>query len=168
MIRRAKWLQQVDWTWINDLVLLSLFQMGILDWTGLNDRLHQATQAIWHLTAMHLCILPRIMKLESRVRETDTGLFNNPNLFFSRSMTQREWNTHGIQICCIEADAEKSHQEILLTTNRIEAIIENNCIFSRKWELTHDWIDHCSEEYCFLQAHMVDLESLSGLQQTAL
>ena len=87
---------------------------------------------------MHLCILPRIMKLESRVRETDTGLFDSPNLFFSRLMTQREWNTHGTQICCIEADAEKSHQETLLTTNQIEAIIENNCIFSRKWESTHD------------------------------
>ena len=37
MIQGAKWLQQVDWTQINDPVLLSLLQMGILDWTGPNN-----------------------------------------------------------------------------------------------------------------------------------
>ena len=88
MIRGAEWLQQVDQTWINDPVLLSLLQMGILDWTGPNNQLHQATQAIQHLTAMHLCILPRIMKLESRVRETDVGLFDSPNPISSRLMTR--------------------------------------------------------------------------------
>ena len=25
--------------------------------------------------------------------------------------------------------------------------MENNCIFSGKWEATHDWIDCCLEEY---------------------
>ena len=54
MIRGAEWLQQVDRTKINDLVLLSLFQMGILDWTRPNDRMHQATQAIQHSTTIHL------------------------------------------------------------------------------------------------------------------
>ena len=80
-----------------------------------------------------------------------------------------EWNAHRTQICRIKADAEKSCQETLLTTNQIkEAIIENNCIFSGKWEVTHDQIDHCSTEHHLLQACVVDLESLSGLQQTAL
>ena len=82
---------------------------------------------------------------------------------------EREWRAHGTQICWIEADAEKNSTEVLLTTNWIEeAIMENNCIFSRKWEATHDRIDHCSEEHRLLQAHMIDLKSLSGLQQTAL
>ena len=46
--------------------------------------------------------------------------------------------------------------------------MENNHIFSRKWEATHDWIDRRSAEHCLLQAHVVDLKGLSGLQQTAL
>ena len=80
-----------------------------------------------------------------------------------------EWNTHGTQIHCIKADAEKSCQETLSTTNRIEEVImENNRIFSGKWEATHDWIDRQSEEHLLLKTHVVELESLSGLQQTAL
>ena len=67
IIRGAEWLRQIDWIHINSPVLLSLFRMGILDWTRPNDRMHQATQAIQHSTAMHLYTLPRITKLESRV-----------------------------------------------------------------------------------------------------
>ena len=74
-----------------------------------------------------------------------------------------------MQICRIKADTEKSHQETLSTTNRIEEVImENNCIFSGKWEATHNRIDRCLEEHHILQAHVVDLKSLSGPQQTAL
>ena len=71
MTQGAKWLRVVDWTKINDPALLSLLQMGILDWKAPNDHLHQATQAIRHGTAMVLCFLPRILKLESQVREMD-------------------------------------------------------------------------------------------------
>ena len=46
--------------------------------------------------------------------------------------------------------------------------MENNCIFSRKWEATHDWINHRLEKHLLLQSHVVDLKSLSGLQQTTL
>ena len=46
MIQGAEWLQQVDQTQINDPVLLSLFWMGVLDWTGPNDHLHQTTQVV--------------------------------------------------------------------------------------------------------------------------
>ena len=49
-----------------------------------------------------------------------------------------------------------------------EAIMENNCIFSGKWEVTHDWIDCCSEEHLLFKTRVVELESLSGLQQTIL
>ena len=37
---------------------------------------------------MALCFLPRLLKLESQVRETDVGLFDSPNLFPSRLMMQ--------------------------------------------------------------------------------
>ena len=60
---------------INDLALLSLLWMGVLDWKAPNDCLHQVTQAIQHRTAIVLCFLPRIMKLESQVRKTDIRLF---------------------------------------------------------------------------------------------
>ena len=74
-----------------------------------------------------------------------------------------EWRAQGTQIWRIKADTEKSHQEVLLTTNRIEeAIMENNHIFSRKWETTHDWIDHWLEEHLLLKTCMVELESFGS------
>ena len=68
MICGAEWLRVVDRKKINDPSLLSLLCMGVLDWKAPNDCLHQATQAIRHGTAIALRFLPRIMKLESRVR----------------------------------------------------------------------------------------------------
>ena len=58
----------VDWTKINDALLLSLLHMGVLDWKAPNNHLHQAMQVIRHGTAIALHFLPRIMELESRVR----------------------------------------------------------------------------------------------------
>ena len=81
MIRGAEWLQQVDWTKINNPTLLSLLQMGVLDWKAPNDCLHQVTQVIRHGTTMALCFLLRISKLEFQVRETDVGLLDSPNPF---------------------------------------------------------------------------------------
>ena len=46
MIRGAEWLQMVDRMKISDLSLLSLLQMGILNWKVPNDHLHQVTQVI--------------------------------------------------------------------------------------------------------------------------
>ena len=61
---------------------------------------------------------------------------------------EHEWRAHRTQIRRIEADAEKNCQESLSTTNRIEEVImDNNCIFSGKWEAMHDWIDRRSEEH---------------------
>ena len=68
MIHGVEWLRVVDWTKINDPSLLSLLHMGVLDWKAPNNCLHQATQAIRHGTAIMLCFLPQIMKLESWVR----------------------------------------------------------------------------------------------------
>ena len=68
MICGAEWLCVVDWTKINDPSLLSLLRMGVLDWKAPNNCLHQAMQAIRHGTTIALCFLPRIIKLESRVR----------------------------------------------------------------------------------------------------
>ena len=41
-------------------------------------------------------------------------------------------------------------------------------IFSEKWETTHEHIDCWLEETLLLKNRVVDLESLSSLQQTAL
>ena len=80
-----------------------------------------------------------------------------------------EWRAHTTQICHIEANAEKHRQEVLTTTNVIENTIQqNNVIFSKKWEATHDRIDRRSEHICLLRNRVVDLEALSGLQQTIL
>ena len=68
MIQGAEWLREVDRMKINDAPLLLLLRMGVLDWKAPNNRLHQATQAIRHGTAIALRLLPRIMRLESRVR----------------------------------------------------------------------------------------------------
>ena len=58
---------------------------------------------------------------------------------------------------------------MLTTTNVIQDTIEkNNVIFSEKWGATHDCIDRRSEEIRLLKNQVVDLEALSGLQQTAL
>ena len=73
------------------------------------------------------------------------------------------------QIHCIEADAEKHWQEMLMTTNVIQDTIEkNNIIFAKKWEATHERINRHLEDICFLRNWVVDLKALSGLQQTAL
>ena len=80
-----------------------------------------------------------------------------------------EWRAHTTQICHIEADAEKHQQEVLTTTNMIQdAIKKNNIIFAEKWEMTHNHIDRHLEEVCLLKNWVVDLEALSGLQQTTL
>ena len=68
MIQGAEWLREVDRMKINDASLLSLLRMGVLNWKAPNNRLHQATQAIRHGTTVVLRLLPKIMKLESRVR----------------------------------------------------------------------------------------------------
>ena len=80
-----------------------------------------------------------------------------------------EWRAHTTQIRRIKADAEKHQQEVLTTTNMIEdAIQKNNVIFGKKWETTHNRIDHRSEDIHLLKNRIVDLEALSGLQQNAL
>ena len=80
-----------------------------------------------------------------------------------------EWRAHTTQIRRIEADAEKHRQEVLTTTNTIEdAIQKNNVIFGEKWEMTHNHINRRSEDIRLLKNRIVDLEALSGLQQSAL
>ena len=58
---------------------------------------------------------------------------------------------------------------MLTTTNVIQDAIEkNNVIFARKWEVTHDRVNHRSEEVHLLKNWVVDLKALSGLQHTTL
>ena len=80
-----------------------------------------------------------------------------------------EWRAHTTQICRIEADTKKHRQEVLTTTNVIQdAIEQNNIIFSEKREAAHNCINCHSEEILLLKNQVVDLEALTGLQQTAL
>ena len=80
-----------------------------------------------------------------------------------------EWRAHGTQIRRIEADAKRSHQEVSSTINQIEeAVMENNRIFAKKWEATHDQIDQRSEDHLLLKTCVLELEGLLGLQQTTL
>ena len=54
-------------------------------------------------------------------------------------------------------------------TNVIQDTIKkNNVIFAEKWETTHNRINHRLEDILLLKNCMVDLEALSGLQQTVL
>ena len=56
-----------------------------------------------------------------------------------------------------------------MMTNVIQDAIEkNNVIFTKKWEATHDQINHHSEDILLLKNCVVDLEALLGLQQTTL
>ena len=80
-----------------------------------------------------------------------------------------EWRAHVTQIRYIEVDTEKHQQEVLTMTNIIQDALEkSNVIFTKKWEVTHDWINCRSEDILLLKNQVVDLEALSGLQQTAL
>ena len=89
MIRGAEWLCVVDWTKINNASLLLLLRMGVLDWKAPNNRLHQATQVIRHGTTVTLRLLPRIMKLESRVRRVIRRRLKSSNTLLYRWMMLR-------------------------------------------------------------------------------
>ena len=68
MIRASYDLKLMDHEKVNDSVLLDLLKAGVYDWEKLNDRLHQATQAIRHSTAIHMRMLAKHMQLEDKVR----------------------------------------------------------------------------------------------------
>ena len=66
-------------------------------------------------------------------------------------------------------DIKKNCQEVLAMTNQIkEVVMKNNCIFTNKWELTYEWIDCWVDKHWHLKTCIIELKSLSGLQQTAL
>ena len=44
-----------------------LLKAGVYDWEKPNDRLHQATQAIRHSTAIHMRMLAKHMQLQDKV-----------------------------------------------------------------------------------------------------
>ena len=55
------------WDELNDPVLRRLLRMGIFDWRNDGTRLHQATQAIRHGTAIGTRILGRVLEVERKV-----------------------------------------------------------------------------------------------------
>ena len=67
MMRASEEFFLMRWEEVNDPVLRRLMRMGIFDWDGEDNRLHQATQAIRHGTAMSTWILGRVLQVESKV-----------------------------------------------------------------------------------------------------
>ena len=67
MMRASEEFFLMRWDDVNDLVLRRLMRMGIFDWDGEDTRLHQATQAIRHGTAMSTRIVGRVLQVESKV-----------------------------------------------------------------------------------------------------
>ena len=55
------------WEDVNDPVLKRLLKMGIYNWKNKDTRLHQATQAIRHSTAVSTRILGRVLQQEHKV-----------------------------------------------------------------------------------------------------
>ena len=96
MIHGAEWLCVVDWMKINDALLLLLLRMGVLDWKAPNNHLHQAMQVIRHGTTIALRLLPRIMKLESRVRRVIRRCLKSSNTLLYR-WTMLRWNGEPIR-----------------------------------------------------------------------
>jgi hypothetical protein len=68
MIRAKTDLLMIDRNRLNDMVLYDLLNDGIDDWLEPNNRLHQATQAIRHSTAIHMRMLAKHLQLEDKVR----------------------------------------------------------------------------------------------------
>ena len=52
---------------LNDPTLLHLFRMGLFDWEGEDNRLHQTTQAMRHLTLLAGQIFERLLKTQEQV-----------------------------------------------------------------------------------------------------
>ena len=67
MIRVSEEFGKINWEEVNDPVLKRLLRMGIFDWRDDDTRLHQATQAMRHGTAMGTRILGRVLEVERKV-----------------------------------------------------------------------------------------------------
>ena len=61
-------IQVADHTKVKDPVLCHLIAMGAWDWDKKEGaELHQATRAMWFLTMLVSCLVPRILELEAKV-----------------------------------------------------------------------------------------------------
>ena len=67
MIRASEEFGKMRWDELNDPVLRCLLWMGIYNWRNDGTRLHQATQAICHGTAIGTRILGRVLEVERKV-----------------------------------------------------------------------------------------------------
>ena len=67
MIQASEEYRLMDHTKLRDPVMCSLLCMGIFDWKGEDQRLHQTTPAMRHATAMATRLLARTMTLEDQV-----------------------------------------------------------------------------------------------------
>jgi hypothetical protein len=76
MIRASEEFQMIRWDEVNDPVLRRLMRMGIFDWKTPDTRLHQATQAMRHGTAMSTRILGRVLQGENKVTRVQSSPIN--------------------------------------------------------------------------------------------
>ena len=82
---------------------------------------------------------------------------------------KQEWRAHTTQITKIDSDNEQNHKDFQAVMNNIkEAILSNNCWFTEEWEKIHKCINHRADKHIWLKNHVIELESLSSLQQTVL
>ena len=59
--------EDLELSQLNNLVLHHLLHMGIADWTGVDQHLHQVTQAICHSTAVAMWLTDCILFGEKKV-----------------------------------------------------------------------------------------------------
>ena len=159
MIWGAEWLHWVDWNKVNDPVLINLFHIGILDWMGPNNHLHQATQAIQQLTAMHIRTFPCILKLENWVRKWHRTYWSFTNHFLQVDNSEWEWRALWLQIIKVDSKNESNHKEFQMVTYTIkEVIVGNNQKFTADYKWTHDWIDWYCSNNSLLKKQVKELE----------
>lgn len=65
----------------------------------------------------------------------------------------------------IESDNERHHLEVLVVTNRIKVIVENNRKFAKEYNMINSWIDCQSDQIVNPKGEVKDLKELVHLQR---
>ena len=65
----------------------------------------------------------------------------------------------------IESDNERHHLEVLVVTNWIKVIVENNRKFAKEYNMINSWIDCQSDQIVNPKGEVKDLKELVHLQR---
>lgn len=65
----------------------------------------------------------------------------------------------------IESDNERHHLEVLVVTNQIKVIVENNRKFAKEYNMINSWIDCQSDQIVNPKGEVKDLKELVHLQR---